>query len=348
MAPLLVAALTCGVSVGQSATTTTAATAPAAAPATGPAGAPPPVVAVATVEAFWSADQYAKTSGYVSDVKADIGDAVKKGQVLAVIDAPEVEIEVAAAAATLAARQEMAKAAAAAVEQSRTALEVAKRQASGARSEQRLAEATLKRQEELFADKAATSQQMDEVRAKAEVARSTAEVTEAKIAAAEADLESARAAQAVAKANADVAAAGVRKAEALAAYTRITAPFDGVVTRRAVSPGDLVQAATAARTNLLFTVQQTGTMRVFCDVPEANAAAVAVGDAAEVKLYGPGGHAVPGTVTRLSGAVNPETRTTRVEIDLDNRDGKLRPGMYAQVTVTPGGGRVAATPVQRP
>jgi multidrug resistance efflux pump len=342
--------------MGQSATTTAAtapaatpATVPSTAPATGPAAGPQAqVVAIGTVEAFWSADQYAKTSGYVSEVKADIGDAVKKGQVLAVIDAPEVEIEVTAAGATLSARQEMAKAAAAAVEQSRTALEVAKRQASGARSEQRLAEATLKRQEELFADKAATSQQMDEVRAKAEVARSAVEVTEAKIAAAEADLESARAAQAVAKANADVAAAGVRKAEAMAAYTRITAPFDGIVTRRAVSPGDLVQAATAARTNLLFTVQQTNTMRVFCDIPESSAAAVGVGDAAEVKLYGPAGHVVRGSVTRLASAVSPETRTTRVEIDLDNRDGKLRPGMYAQVTVTPGGGRVAATPVPVP
>jgi len=302
---------------------------------------------VATVDAYWSADQYAKTSGYLSEVKADIGDHVTKGQVLAVIDAPEVEIEVTAARATLSARQEMAKAAAAAVEQSRTALEVSKRQAIGARSEQRLAEATLKRQEELFADKAATSQQIDEVRAKAEVARSAAEVAEAKIAAAEADLESARAAQAVAKANVDIAAAGVQKAEAMAAYTRITAPFDGVVTRRAVSPGDLVQAATNSRTNLLFTVQQIDKIRVFCDVPEASAAMVAVGDAAEVKLYGPAGQTVRGSVTRLASAVSPETRTMRVEVDLDNREGRLRPGMYAHVTLAPGGGRAPSASAQR-
>src|SRR5438093_3732612 len=133
---LVVAAIPCATSIAQS--TTTAATAPATAAAV----APPSVVAVATVDAYWSADQYAKTSGYLSEVKADIGDHVTKGQVLAVIDAPEVEIEVTAARATLSARQEMAKAAAAAVEQSRTALEVSKRQAIGARSEQRLAEAT--------------------------------------------------------------------------------------------------------------------------------------------------------------------------------------------------------------
>src|SRR5438105_4090240 len=95
MAALFVTAAACGASMAQS-TTPTAATVPVTTPATIPAtgaatAAPAPVVAVATVEAFWSADLYAKTSGYVSEVKADIGDAVKKGQVLAVIDAPEVE-----------------------------------------------------------------------------------------------------------------------------------------------------------------------------------------------------------------------------------------------------------------
>src|SRR3954468_19325780 len=110
------------------------ATAPVTAPSSAPSPAPSPVIAVGTVEAYWSADLYAKTSGYVSEVKADIGDAVKKGQVLAVIDVPEADIEVVAARAGVAAQEETAKAAAAAVEQSRTALEVAKRQSAGARS----------------------------------------------------------------------------------------------------------------------------------------------------------------------------------------------------------------------
>jgi multidrug efflux pump subunit AcrA (membrane-fusion protein) len=326
-------------------------TAPAVAPATAttgpttqPAGA---VVAIAAVEAFWSADQYAKSSGYVSDVKADIGDRVKKGQVLAVLDVPELDKELAAARATLVAKREMAKAAIAATEQAQTALDVAKRLAAGAQAEQHLADATLKRQEELFADKAATEQQMDEVRAKTLVARATTGVAEAKIAAAEADLKAARANQAVAKANADVAAAEAERTEAMTAYTRITAPFDGVVTRRQVSPGDLVQAATASRTSPMFTVQRIDTVRVFCDIPEASVGAVRVGVPAEVKLYGSGGVVIRGTVTRVAAAVNPGTRTMRAEIDLPNPDEKLRPGMYAQVTLFPSVSPVAAVPPAR-
>jgi multidrug resistance efflux pump len=310
--------------------------------ATATAPAVPSIVVVATVESYWSADQYAKVSGFISEVKADIGDRVTKGQLLAVIDVPEAQIEVSAARAALAARQQMAAAAAAAVEQARTALEVSKRQAAGARAEQQLAEATLKRQEELFADKAATSQQMDEVRSRTEVARAAAGVTEGKIAAAEADLKAAQAAQAVAGANVDLAATGVSRAEALAAYTRIVAPFDGVVTRRGVSPGDLVQAATASRTTVLFTLQRTDRLRVACDLPEASTAGVRAGDDAAIKLPATGGDPIRAPVTRVAGAVNPSTRTMRVEIELDNRDGRLRPGMYAQVTLTPNSPRADA------
>jgi multidrug efflux pump subunit AcrA (membrane-fusion protein) len=78
------------------------ANAPSNVPATGPATTQPsiaPIIAIATVEALWSTDQYAKTSGYVAEVNADLGDHVKKGQVLAVIDVPELQKELAAAKA---------------------------------------------------------------------------------------------------------------------------------------------------------------------------------------------------------------------------------------------------------
>lgn len=319
----------------------------APAPQTQPATVTGPLSVMGGVDAFWSADLFAKTSGYVAEVNADIGDRVSKGQVMAVIDVPELDPELAAAKAGLAAKREMAKAAEAAVQQAQTGLEVAKRQTEGARAEQRLAEATLKRQEELFADKAATSQQIDEARAKAEVARSTVAVDEAKIAAAEADLRAAQAHVAVANANAEVAAAEAQRVETMAEYRRIVAPFDGVVTRRQVSPGDLVQSAAANRASPLFTVQRIDTVRVMCDVPEANATAVTVGDPAEVKLFGQPGQTVRGAVTRVATALNPATRTMRVEIDLPNPQARLRPGMYAQVTLTPGQPRAAtdaATP----
>jgi multidrug efflux pump subunit AcrA (membrane-fusion protein) len=105
------------------------------------------------------------------------------------------------------------------------------------------------------------------------------------------------------------------------------------VTRRQANPGDLVQAATTTRTEPLFTLQQLDTVRVFCEVPEAQAAGVSVGAEADIKLYGLNGHVVTGKVTRLANSLNPATRTMRTEIDLDNLNEALRPGAYAQVTL---------------
>ena len=119
-------------------------------------------------------------------------------------------------------------------------------------------------------------------------------------------------------------------------YLRVEAPFDGVVTRRGVSPGDLVQGATASRSAALFTVQQIDTVRVFCEVPEGAAGGVVVGAEADVKLFGLAGQIVKGKVTRLANAIDPTTRTMRAEIDLPNASGVLRPGMYAQVTIKVG------------
>jgi multidrug efflux pump subunit AcrA (membrane-fusion protein) len=100
-----------------------------------------------------------------------------------------------------------------------------------------------------------------------------------------------------------------------------------------VNMGDLVQGGGANRPAPLFTLQQIDTVRVFCDVPELTAADVKVGDKAEVKIYGLNNRTVTGTVTRLASALDPQTRTMRVEIDLKNPDESLRPGMYAQVTL---------------
>ena len=310
-----------------------------ATPQTQPSGAPPSgtapqsVTVIATVEAFWSADQYAKTAGYVSDVKHDMGDRVKKGEVLAILYVPELEKNLVQAKASLEARRQMKKAADAAVRQAQQALSVAKGQLEGYKAEQFLAQVTLKRQEELSAGKAATAQQLDDARAKGMAAQASVGVGEAKLASAQADIQAAEANRDVAAAQVDVADAQVQEVQALLEYTHILAPFDGVVTRRQVSPGDLVQGATTTRTAPLFTVQQLSTMRVFCDVPESQTAGVVVGAEAAVKLYGLSGQVIKGKVTRLANAIEPVSRTMRTEIDLPNPEGVLRPGMYAQVTI---------------
>jgi multidrug efflux pump subunit AcrA (membrane-fusion protein) len=265
------------------------------------------VVAPATVQAFFVTDLYAKDSGYVSQVNNDIGDHVKKGRVLAVIEDPELQAQFDKAQA--------------AVQQAKAALEVAKRQLAGMQADLVLQQVTLKRQKELFAGNAATAQARDEAQAKEGVSGANVETGKAKITSAEADLQAAR--------------AEAERLQALLQYDKIVAPFDGVVTRRLVNPGDLVQAATSTVTTPLFTIQELDVVRVFADVPEASAAGVEPGLAAEVKLYGTAAVTLHGTVTRIATALNPATRTMRVEIDLPNPNEKLLPGMYAQVTLGP-------------
>jgi RND family efflux transporter MFP subunit len=263
----------------------------------------------ATLEAFEETDLFAKVSGYLSDVRVDIGDHVKAGQVLAVIDIPEMEQELAEAKAQLESKQ--------------SSLESARRGLDHYKANITLQNALLKRREELSDGHFISDRVLDEVRANAEIAK--------------ADLGVAEANSALAAAQVDVAAATVEKIKTLLAYTQIVAPFDGVVAQRLVNRGDLVQAATATRTTpsagSLFTVQRIDVIRVFCDVPESDLPHLHIADPAIVKPFGFDGKPIIGKVTRFSKRLNPETRNMRTEIDLSNPEERLYPGMYAEVSL---------------
>jgi RND family efflux transporter MFP subunit len=264
----------------------------------------------ATLEAFEETDLFAKVSGYLSDVRVDIGDHVKAGQVLAVIDVPEMVQELAEAKAQLESKQ--------------SSLESARRQLDHFKANVMLQNALLRRREELgAAGHFISDRTLDEVRANAEIAK--------------ADLSVADANRALAGNEVDIAAATVEKIKTLLGYTQIVAPFDGVVARRLVNRGDLVQAATATRTTpsagSLFTVQRIDTIRVFCDVRENDVPQLHTGDPAIVKPSGFDGKPFVGKVTRLSLRLDPETRNMRTEIDLPNPDERLYPGMYAEVSL---------------
>lgn len=278
-----------------------------AASGAGAANASAAITMPATVQAFFVTDLYAKDSGFISQINNDLGDRVKKGQVLALIDDPELKAQFDKALAT--------------VQQTQAALEVAKRQLIGMQADLALQQVTLKRQHELFAGRAATAQSLDEARAKEGVSSATVETGKAKVKLAEADYAAAKAESA--------------RLQALLEYDKIVAPFDCVVTRRLVNPGDLVQAATATRGSPLFTCQEIDVVRIFADAPEAAATAIRPGLSVEIKLSGPAARTINGQVARVAGALDSATRTMRVEIDVPNPDGKLLPGMYAQVTLTP-------------
>jgi RND family efflux transporter MFP subunit len=264
----------------------------------------------ATLEAFEETDLFAKVSGYLSDVRVDIGDHVKAGQVLAVIDVPEMKQELAEANAQL--------------ESKKSSLESARRQLDHNKADVALQNALAKDREQLGEGRQFISDRtLDQVHANADIAK--------------ADLGVAEANRDVAASQVDVAAATVEKIKTLLAYTQIVAPFDGVVARRQVNRGDLVQAATATRTTpsagSLFTVQRIDTIRVFCDVPENEVPHLHVGDPAIVKPSGFDGEPFLGKVTRFSLRLDPETRNMRTEIDLPNSNERLYPGTYAQVSL---------------
>jgi RND family efflux transporter MFP subunit len=180
-----------------------------------------------------------------------------------------------------------------------------KAQLEAKRANLALQKTTLRRQEDLFNGHGITEQAFDEIRAKT----------------------------AIAAADADVATATVARVQTMLSYTRILAPFDGVVARRLVNRGDFVQAATAARTSPLFTVQQISTIRVFCEVPESDVSQLKIGDAAAVKPYGMVGKEFTGKIARFAYKLDIETRTMRTEVDLSNPQEVLYPGMYAQVSL---------------
>jgi RND family efflux transporter MFP subunit len=262
----------------------------------------------ATLAAFEEADLFAKVSGYLSDVRVDIGDHVKAGQVLAMIDVPEMNQELAEAEAQLESRK--------------SSLESARHQVDHARANLALQTALAKDREQLGEGRNFISDRtLDQVHANADIAK--------------ADLGVAEANRDLAANEINVATATVEKIKALLAYTQIVAPFDGVVSRRLVNRGDLVQAATATRTTpsagSLFRVQRIDTIRVFCDIPENDVPHLHVGDPAIVKPAGFDDKPFIGKVTRFSLHLNPETRNMRTEIDLPNPGERLYPGTYAEV-----------------
>ena len=139
-----------------------------------------------------------------------------------------------------------------------------------------------------------------------------------------------------AKSRLDTAIAEEAEAEAEMAYATIQAPFDGVVTARAIDPGDMVFQASSPKGSgqPLLRVANLGNIRVKTYVPERDSTWVDVGDPAVVAFDALPGTTFAGKVARLSGVLDPSTRTMLVEVDLPNADGRIRPGFYGRTEIT--------------
>ena len=258
------------------------------------------------IEPLYSANLYARVEGYLDRRNVDIGASVKSGQILAVISSPEVDQQTLQARATLAQAE-------ASLQQAKAALEQAKANAELSR--------LTKDRDIPLGEQHAISQQIVDSAVQSNNAR-TADVSaaEANIAAAEANVTANR--------------ANVSRLQQMQSFERIVAPFDGVITARNVERGDLVSIGNAAADKPLFSIAQSGTLRIQVDVPQSEAVNIKDGQQAVVLVKEQLGRAYTGTVIRNAGALDNAARTMLTEVQVDNRDGSLLPGMYAQVKFT--------------
>jgi multidrug efflux system membrane fusion protein len=132
-------------------------------------------------------------------------------------------------------------------------------------------------------------------------------------------------------ANLAAAEANVRRLEQLESFKNVYAPFSGVLTRRTVDPGALINAGAGATGKELFDVARVDPLRVYVSVPQAYAPTMKVGTKAVITLQEFPGQKFLGTIARTADAIDPATRTLLTEVDVPNKDGKLLPGSFGQV-----------------
>lgn len=233
------------------------------------------VVLPGNMQAFVDTPIWARSSGYLKRWYADIGSPVKRGQLLAEIEAPEIDQQLQQARAQLDTNQANLK----------------------------LAQITAERYSNLFKTDSVAKQDVDN--AVQSAAARVADVTSAQ--------------------------ANVSRLEQLVAYEKVYAPFDGVITARNVDVGALVNADTNTAGKELFHLASNSTLRVYISVPEIYSRAAKPGVTANLTLTEFPGRQFQGVVVRNAKAIDINSRTLLVEVDVKNPTGELLPGSYASV-----------------
>ncbi|HYX51971.1 MAG TPA: efflux RND transporter periplasmic adaptor subunit [Candidatus Limnocylindrales bacterium] len=229
----------------------------------------------AQLQAYVESAIYSRTNGYLQRWYKDIGSQVKKGDLLAEIETPEIDQELAQAKAT---RQQI-------------------------EAQLQLAKST--------ADRWANLRKSDSVSQQ------------------EADQQASAYTQA--QANLAAANANVKRLEQLESFKRIYAPFSGVLTKRNVDVGALINAGSTGQNRELFDIAQLDPLRVYVSVPQANAASIKRDMPAYLEVQEFPGQKINGKVVRTADVIDPATRTLNTEVDVPNPNNRLMPGAYAQV-----------------
>jgi RND family efflux transporter MFP subunit len=263
----------------------------------------------------------AKVAGYVRSIKVDIGDRVQEGQLLATLEIPEMDDDLAKAAAT--------------IDQSDAEIAAASDELKRAEATHELAHLSYTRIGEVVKKEPGLvpQQELDEARSRDLVAEAQVSATKSHLRTAEQRTRVARAEQS--------------RLQTLHKYTIISAPFDGVVTKRYANAGSMIQAGTASQSQAMPVAQvsQNSLLRLILPVPESVVSRIHVGETLDVKVSSLG-RVFPGRVARFAQKIQESTRTMDTEVDVSNPALTLIPGMYAEATLrVDGRSNVLAVPI---
>jgi RND family efflux transporter MFP subunit len=264
------------------------------------------VVLSAEFEPFQDVDVMAKVAGYVHTIRVDIGSHVRTGDVLAILDVPEIQDELQKAKAGVAAAEANVVTAQADVQRAEAGATIAHL------SFQRINDVATKN--------------------KGLVPRQDVDVAQSRDAEAVAQLASAKSMLQAAQESKSVADSEYARAGAMMGYATIRAPFNGIVTKRYANTGSMIQAGTASQSQAMPVVRlaQYDVLRLTLPVPVTDAAEVKDGQSVDVSVTNPP-RRIQGKISRFTGSVSMATRTMDTQVDVPNADGSLLPGMYAEV-----------------
>jgi RND family efflux transporter MFP subunit len=251
------------------------------------------------IQAVTEAPVLARASGYIKTRSVDIGDRVKGGQILAEIEAPELDQQILQAQAG--------------IEQANSNIEQSQAALQQGQSNESLSKITAERSQKLFDRNVISRQEND-----------TAQM---QYSAQQANVSALGKAVAASRSSAAALQANVARLNELKGYLTVRAPFAGVITVRNVDVGALVTEGST----LLYRVAQADRLRIYLNVPQADSGSVRVGQQATLVVPDLGGRKFSGRVTRTANALDPASRTLLTEIQVDNANFALLPGMYAEV-----------------
>jgi RND family efflux transporter MFP subunit len=257
---------------------------------------------------YQQVDVHAKVAGFIRKIYVDVGDHVKAGQVLAILEVPELSAQVAGAKAEIQRYQDAVR---------------------RSESEIQRAESTHAAYHTAYGRLKQASESRPGLIAEQELDDSMAKDKETS-----AQIESARASLAESQSQMMAARTDLDRLSALEAYSHITAPFAGVVTKRYADTGALIQAGTASETQSMPVVQlaEWSRLRLVVPVPESAVSQLLLGGAVKVHVSAMN-RDFDGRVARFADALDDETRTMHTEIDVENSDGTLKEGMYAEAKI---------------